>query len=167
MLVLYRGLLRLYPADYFREYGAEMTLVFAQANDAVAQKKLTERAIFHAREVSGLIKGALQERLFGSYDSSSSRRSDMRFRFPRSTVFLMWVILAGVLLAIAEAKLIATQYGAVESRSMWSMLSWFPLAVVLLIFAAAGAVWGILFALQRTGIHRLEKMQTGESEHRP
>jgi hypothetical protein len=49
---------------------------------------------------------------------------------------------------------------------VWSMLSWFPFVVVLLVFGASSVGWGILFALRLTGIHRLENMQTGEAEHR-
>ena len=82
------------------------------------------------------------------------------FRFPRSTVFLMWVILAGVVLAIQKAKaVVAMNEGLrLETVAIWHPLFWLsPLAVVL---AIVFAVWGILFALRRTGMHRLANVQT-------
>ena len=82
------------------------------------------------------------------------------FRFPRSTVFLMWVILAGVVLAIEKAKaVVAMNEGLrLETVAIWHPLFWLsPLAVVL---AIVGAIWGILFALRRTGMHRLANVQT-------
>lgn len=82
------------------------------------------------------------------------------FRFPRSTIFLMWVILAGLLLAIAEAKKIAMQYGPADSRSVWTMLPGFIIAAAVLLGAAGATVWGILFALKRTGVQRLENLDT-------
>ena len=160
MLALYRSLLRLYPAEYFREYGAEMTWVFAHANEAERRKKLSARLPFYARELSGVIGGALRQRLFGDWDWNASRRLDMEFRFPRSTVVLMWVILAGVLMTIAEAKKIAMAYGPNETRSVWSMLPWFPVSTLLVICLAVAAAWGILYALRRTGVHRMEKLDT-------
>jgi hypothetical protein len=161
VLAVYRTLLRLYPAEYFREYAAEMTWVFEQAKEDTRAKKLTARMLFCAHEICGVIGGATRQRLFGCWDSNSSRRFNMEFRFPRSTVFLMWVILAGVLLAIAEAKNIALPYGPTETRSVWSMLPWFIVVSAVLVCCATAITWGILFALKRTGMHRLENMQIG------
>src|SRR5262245_45495985 len=160
MLTVYRTLLRLYPADYFREYAAEMTWVFAQASEAAHTESLRSRVLFYRREISGVISSALRQRLFGRWDWNSSGRFSMRpeFRFPRSTIFLMWVILAGVLLAIAEAKTIALPYGPSQTRSVWSMLPWFIVVAVMLVSATVGVAWGILFALRRTGMQRLERL---------
>lgn len=158
MLALYRSLLRLYPAEYFREYGAEMTWVFAHANEAERGKKLPARIPFYTRELSGVIGGALRQRLFGDWDWNASRRPDMEFRFPRSTVVLMWVILAGVLMAIAEAKKIGLAYGPNETKSLWSMLPWFPLWTLMAICLAVAVTWAILYALRCTGVHRMEKL---------
>ena len=80
------------------------------------------------------------------------------FRFPRSAVFLMWVILGGVFLTIAEAKKIAVLYGPAETKSVWSMLPWFPVVVVLSVFGAVSIGWFVLFALRRTGVQRLENL---------
>ncbi|HKW17684.1 MAG TPA: hypothetical protein VJO35_09270 [Terriglobales bacterium] len=138
-----------------------MTWVFGQANEDVRRKKLRLRASFFVREISGLIAGALRQRLFGDTDWNSLRRCNMRpeFRFPRSTIFLMWVILAGVLLAIAEAKEIALPYGPTETRSVWNMLPWFIVMSGLLVCSAGAAVWGVLFALKRTGMHRISELE--------
>lgn len=162
MLVLYRSLLRLYPAAYYSEYGDEMVWVFTQASQAAHRKDLSARVAFYTNEILGVIAGALRQHLFGGSNLNFSRRSDMRpeFRFPRSTVFLMWVILAGVFLAIAEAKKIAVPYGPGDTRTLWSMLSWFPVVVVLLVFGAVGVAWFVLFALRRTGVQRLENLDT-------
>lgn len=169
MLDVYRTLLRLYPAEYFREYAAEMTSVFEQAENATCTKNFGARVLFCTREITGVIGGAMRQRLLGRSDPSSLRRFNMEFRFPRSTVFLMWLILAGVLLAIAEAKNIALPYGPTETRSVWSILPWFIVVSAVLVCCATAIAWGILFALKRTGMHRLENMQTGmrpmESHH--
>jgi hypothetical protein len=164
MLALYRKLLRLYPAAYFREYGGEMTLVFAQAQADTREKTLGARVSFCFREVTGLLVGAVRLRFCGPGDWSGMRRFDMHpeFRFPRSTVVLMSVILAGVVLAIDKAKDIVRMKEGLPSEihAVWDSLLWWLLFAPLLILAAVGVGWGILFALGRTGMHRLEKVQT-------
>ena len=82
-----------------------------------------------------------------------------QFRFPRSTVFLMLVILAGVMLAIEKAKMVVQmkQGLPLDTVAVWHPLFWlYPFAVVL---AIVGLVWGILFALRRTGMHRLDRIR--------
>jgi drug/metabolite transporter (DMT)-like permease len=166
MVGLYRSLLRLYPADYFHEYAAEMTFVFSQAQATTCGQSLRVRALFWAREISGVVAGALRQRFFGP-DWNLSRRFDMRpeFRFPRSTVFLMCVILAGVLLAIQQAESISFKYGGPETITVWSNLPW-PLLFVLVALCIGVAAWGILFALRRTGVHRLDTLQTWPDQDR-
>jgi hypothetical protein len=76
----------------------------------------------------------------------------------------MWVILAGVVLAIHKAKaVVAMNEGLrLETVAIWDPLFWlYPLGVVL---AIVGAVWGILFALRRTGMHRLANVQTSPEQ---
>lgn len=160
MLGFYRRLLRLYPTDYFREYGAEMSGVFAQAEEDARGRRFTARLAFYAREISGAIAGAMRQRLFGS-ELNSSRRLNMQFRFPRSTVVLMWVILAGLLLAIAEAKTIAMKYAPGDTRTVWNMLPWFIVMAAVAVCGAAAGTWAILYALRRTGVHRMENLVTG------
>ena len=83
------------------------------------------------------------------------------FRFPRSTVFLMLVILAGVFLSIEKAKVIQAKYGTgALQMSVWSTLPGFTATMFAIVAAAAIIGWAILFALRRSGIHRLSNVQT-------
>jgi hypothetical protein len=162
---LYRRLLRLYPATYRREYEEEMVSVFRQAQEDVRVSDLTFRASFVIRETIGLMLGAFRERMHASAGVQnwiSSRRLDMRpqFRFPRSTVFLMSVILAGVLLAIEKAKTIQVKYGVPDVTSIWRSLPWSLLLGLLFVCVPVAIVWAVLFALRRTGMHRLSDLQT-------
>jgi hypothetical protein len=71
MVILYRCLLRLYPAAYRREFAKEMICVFCHSDQAARSKRFSARAKVCARQVSGLLAGALRERLrtiFGIYD---------------------------------------------------------------------------------------------------
>jgi hypothetical protein len=92
-----------------------------------------------------------------------------QFRFPRSTVFFMGVILAGVWLAIHEAQNIVQMKQGLPpaTATAWGPMLWglvFALALILAAVAAAAA-WGVLFALRRTGMHRLDAMQTSAEHH--
>jgi len=82
------------------------------------------------------------------------------FRFPRSTVFLMLVILACVVVSLEKAKSIQLKYGAGASlMSVWPALPWALALMLLFVAAIVLVVWGILFALQRTGVHRLANLK--------
>lgn len=165
MLIFYKCLLYLYPAVYRREFADEMICVFRDVQADMRAASLLELILFRVRESEGLLAGALREHLrviTGSDHPISFTRSDMRpeFRFPRSTVFLMSLIFAGVIVAMEKANTIQVKYAAGEG-SIWPSLPWF-LGFTLL-FTAAGAlvVWGILFALGRSGGHRLANIQAG------
>jgi hypothetical protein len=154
-------LLRLYPASYRDEFGDEMASVFRAAQSEIplaAASKLS----FYRREFVGILSGALRahlDSLFGPTVPFRRFYMQPQFRFPRSTVFLMCVILAGVIMAIEKAKIVVQMKEGlpVETVAVWHPLFWFyPFAVVL---AVVGAVWGILFALRRTGMHRLDRMR--------
>lgn len=165
MLTLYRCLLHLYPAAYRHEYAAEMTSVFRQAHQAVSHETLAARASLCTREIPGLLSGALREqfrRIAGECDWAPFRRLDMRpeFRFPRSTIFLMLAILAGVALAIEKAKAIQLKYGAgANLMTVWPSLPWALGLMLLIVSATVVIVWGIMFALHRTGMHRLANLE--------
>ncbi len=73
------------------------------------------------------------------------------FRFPRSTVFLMAAIFAGLLLTIAKASRLATPPG-----SVWPALISILLFMLLIMCTIAVVVWGILHGLRRSGVRRLE-----------
>jgi hypothetical protein len=138
-----------------------MEFVFLQAQAEGGLAPLLTRASFWAREVSGLLSGAAQAHLmslFGMDGWIRCRRFNMRpqFRFPRSTVFMMFVILAGVLLTIEKAKTIQVKYEPGEVMAVWNSLPWFLFLFPALACAAVVAVWAVLFALHRTGMHRLD-----------
>ncbi len=84
------------------------------------------------------------------------------FRFPRSTVFLMSLILLGVVLAIEKAKIVIQMKSGLPpaSASTWDPVLWPLLFTIALVLVAVGAVWGILFALHRTGVQRLAELDT-------
>ena len=169
MLTLCRGLLRLYPAEYREQFGKEMLAVLLDVRAETLNKKLVARGKFYLREVAGLISGALREHLRIPADahvglSLSTRRFAMRngFRFPKSTIVFMTLILGGVLTAIKKGEDIATSVpqdigpvGPIHIQSVHPiLLGGMPLFFA--IFYAAGLIgWAILHALRRSGVHRL------------
>ena len=166
MLRVYQSLLYLYPGAHRLEFGDEMARVFAEAN-ADLDCGFLRRVRFYARELSGLIYGAAQSHFrhfFGFHDWRPLRRWNMDpgFRFPRSTVFLMLVILAGVVVAIDQAKDIVQMKAGLPPGTMtvWDPMLWSVLFALLVVLACVAAVWGVLFALHRTGVDRLSNVQT-------
>jgi ABC-type proline/glycine betaine transport system permease subunit len=81
-------------------------------------------------------------------------------RFPRSTIILMTVILIGVGLAIESARNIQVKYAGASTTAVWDTFPGFFTFGFALMFVAAVTVWAILFALRRTGMHRLSNVQT-------
>jgi hypothetical protein len=165
MLTVYCWLLRLYPRTYRHHFGEEMTFVFRDARSSLSPA-LAGKLRFYRREFCGLLSGALRarfDRLF--VPAVPFRRSYMQpqFRFPRFTIFLMWVILAGVLLAIAEAKTIRLPYGPGRTLAVWSALPWFIVSSIFLVCVTVAVGWGIFFALRRTGLQRLERLDTASN----
>jgi hypothetical protein len=172
MLRVYRSLLYLYPADYRREFGDEMQCVFQQAEADRAQLSPLSRTALHVREVSGLLSGAVQghlRSLFGFYELLPFRRFNMQpqFRFPRSTVVLMGVILAGVVLAIEKARIVVQMKGGLPrgGAAVWDPMLWSLLSALAAVCVAVAAVWGVLFALRRSGMHRLDSIQPWPERH--
>jgi archaellum biogenesis protein FlaJ (TadC family) len=165
MLSFYRWLLYLYPSLFRREYADEMISVFRDAQAEVSAGSFGERISFRMREAWGLLAGALQENIrimSGSYQSISFTRFNMRpeFRFPLSTVFLMSIIFVGVILAMEKANTIQMKY-ADGVGSIWPSLPWFFGLTILFTCATVMVVWGILFALGRSGVHRLANILPG------
>lgn len=166
VLTAYRWLLSLYPESYRDEFGEEMTSVFCDARSALPPA-LAAATSFYRREFFGLLSGGVRARLNSLFGPVIPfRRLDMQpqFRFPRSTVFLMLVILAGVLLAIEKAKTVQVKYGPDEVMVVWNSLPWFLLLFPVMAYAAVAAAWGLLFVLGRTGMHRLDAVQ--EPQHK-
>ena len=74
------------------------------------------------------------------------------FRFPKATAVLMTIILAGVVMAIEKGE------GIVASLSAPPHFHFFPGVMLMLgvVYAAGVIGWAILFAMRRSGVHRLE-----------
>jgi hypothetical protein len=161
MLTIYRCLLYLYPKLYRRQFADEMCSVFAEVRSD-ARTRLAVKISFYAREIGGLLFGALREHQRSAIGPSFLfRRFNMQpqFRFPRSTVLLMVVIFTGVLLTIAKATTVELAYGETLG-SVWPSLISILICMVVIMFAAAAIGWGILHGLRRSGVHRLADMQT-------
>jgi len=167
MLTLCRSLLCLYPAEYRKRFGEEMFALLLDLGAENAHRRFTERGKFYLREAVGLVCGALQEHLRILTDADvgltlSTRRFAMQngFRFPKSTAILMTIILAGVVVAIRKGEAIAASLPHVSPpiQPIHSTPSYLLPGVIagFVFFYAAGLTgWAILFALRRSGIHRL------------
>ncbi len=168
MTRFYKLLLYLYPPSHRREYAEEMVCVFRDAQANVQSASLKERIAFRARETMGLLAGAVQEhlRIFsGRSPIISFTRYHMRpeFRFPKSTVVLMSVIFGAVMVAMREASAVQAKYGS-ASDSMWRTFPGFAGWTFASALVTVAIVWAILFALERTGVHRLANMQPGPKQ---
>jgi hypothetical protein len=170
MLNVYQTLLRLYPRPYRQQFADEMIAVFRDVDAEAQREGIAATAKFYLREITGLFRGAMAEHVrhfLGSDVSSpfSSRRFTMRsgFRFPKTTAFLMTVILAGIVLAIEKAESIRASVpynnppvGPIQPAHLTILTT---MALTFLLVYAAGAVaWVVLFALRRSGVHRLSEM---------
>jgi hypothetical protein len=176
MRALYRRLLCLYPPAHRHEYGEEMLAVFREVEAENLRKGVAARAAFCAREVGGLLSDALQERFrsiagFRPGSLFPSRRFTMHseFRFPKTTAFLMTVILAGVVVAIDKAEAIQVSLPHTNppvGHIQPAQFVFFPtIALMFAVVYAAGIVgWAILFALRRSGVHRLSEMTSDDQK---
>jgi len=86
------------------------------------------------------------------------------FRFPKATPVLMAIILAGVILTIEKATAIeeSLPYANPQLPPIQpEHFTFFPAMAVIFLSAYAVAVigWVVLFALRRSGVHRLSEMQ--------
>jgi hypothetical protein len=167
MLWLFRCLLYLYPTAYRFEYGDEMSCVFRDAQSETWGKGILRQGLFFFREVAGLLCGALQERsrTFNRLHLFPSRRFPVRsgFRFPKATPVLMTVILGGVILTIEKATAIRASLPETNPQLppiQPGHFTFFPALAVIFFaaYAAAAIGWGLLFALRRSGVHRLSGM---------
>lgn len=162
---LYRRLLILYPADFREEFGDEMAWVFQQALADICRESAFARAVFLARELQGVLAGSVRERarrLFSSPSPGLWKGGSMesKFRFPRTTLIFMVLSLLAVVLSLEEARVIEMHYG--NNAGMppeWPMLLWIFGRILLAALAFAAILWGIFFALRRSGIQRLEQLK--------
>lgn len=162
---VYRKLLRLYPALHRERFGEEMVAVFGEMQAETASKSKIDRGMFLVREIAGVVGGALQERWRALGGASIGlwfppRRFPMRteFRFPKTTDVLMTIILAGVVVAIKKGETISSSHvnppiGPLPPTHSVLLGGIF---LTLAFFYAAGMIgWVILFAMRRSGVHRL------------
>ena len=172
MLNAYHLLLRLYPATYRAEFGAEMIAVFEGVRADCDRKSFAARAVFYFCEIAGLVSGAFRENFHFRSNAPDvpffPRRFTMRneFRFPKSTPILMAIILAGVIIAIRKGEVIATSLPPFSQpvTPVHSAHSYLLPGVIegFIFFPLAGLVgWVILFAMRRSGVHRLTDVSSG------
>jgi hypothetical protein len=169
MDALYRWLLYLYPPLHRRAYDEEMRAVFLQAKADTRTQGWASQLAFCVREIFGLLAGALREH-FGVTTGGRlllSRRFTMRseFRFPKSTTALMFVILGGVILAIEKATSIAASIPHANPTlpPIHPVPPTFPQAIAVMfavVYVSAAVGWAVLFALRRSGVHRLGDLDT-------
>ncbi|MGO8795776.1 MAG: hypothetical protein ACLQLC_13215 [Candidatus Sulfotelmatobacter sp.] len=162
---VYERLLRLYPPAYRQRFESEMIAVFREVDADAHKKGSLARAGFYLREVTGLLRGAINEHarqipgrhlLFQMPFGRFTMRSN--FRFPKTTVFLMTVILAGVVLAIEKAEDISASLpyanppvGPIQPAPHTALMT---MALMFVLVYVMGAVGGaIYFALRRAGAH--------------
>ena len=175
MLAVYSKLLRLYPAEHRKIFGDEMLAILAEERNENAGSKLVTRVKLFLRETAGLLIGATREHLraltgINRELSMVTGRFVMRngFRFPKSTIVFMALILACVLTAIKRGEDIRASVPNVDPplplhiQPVHSiLLGGIPLFFAF--FYAAGLIgWVILFALRRSGVHRLAGVSTGQ-----
>jgi len=168
---LYRRLLFLYPANYREEFGDEMEWVFLQCHAEIRGEKRLPRMAFYARELQGLLAGSLRERVRGFLHSKSpaswkGKNMKSKFRFPRTTLVFMILSLLGVVLSLEEARMIELHYGNnIGVPPAWPMLLWIFGRLLLIAMGFAAIIWGIFFAVRRSGIQRLEELKPWQ-EHK-
>ena len=90
------------------------------------------------------------------------------FRFPKTTIVFMLLILGGVLTAIKKGQDIASSVPDVNPplplhiQSVHSILLG-GMPFFFAFFYAAGLIgWAILFAMRRSGVHRLAEISEGQ-----
>jgi hypothetical protein len=176
MLFLYRCLLYLYPVPYRRDYGGEMTGVFRDLHGETMRKELPARAAFYAREFVGLLRGAWRERPRASpipiqWISNSNKEVRLAFRIPFSESH-----------AHSDGRYPGSNSDDREGhRDIRQSLplaypqelppikpehfTFFPAMAVIFFgaYAAAAIGWIVLFALRRSGVHRLSEMDATSS----
>lgn len=162
MATIYRTLLALYPAEFRRDFAEEMVGVHREAEAGRARGSRSMRFRFVLREAVGLLAGALREHARGLTDgfrfSLPTRRFRMRpgFRFPKTTAVLMMIILAGVVIAIDKGEAISIAH-AEPGAFPGPHFNFLPAVALILacVYAVGLLAWAILFALRRSGVHRL------------
>jgi hypothetical protein len=178
MLTIYRVLLSLYPAAYHDEFGGEMMAVLSELQAEINGKGPLPRAFRFAREAGGLLLGAVQQHLLnirGSRNAPafSPRRLNMRseFRFPKAMGTLMTLILVAVVIAIDKARAIQASVPRVNPHvgPIQPAVTLLPSFFLILVIACVAGVlgWSVLFALHRSGLHRLSEVDLSRCQGMP
>jgi len=118
MLRLYRVLLQLYPARFAGEFGEEMASVLCELYRGCCADGFAARMRFGLREVSGLLAGALRERLY-KRDRNPSGGTMRSYRFPRWTIVMMVLIFCAVNTAIEKGRLASVQLAGGHDNAHW------------------------------------------------
>lgn len=169
MLNFYRKFLLLYPAEHRAIFGEEMEAVFGELRAENLKKKRISQIGFWIREIAGLLGGALAEhlRMLGAERvlAFPTGGFTMRngFRFPKATAILMTIILAGVVVAIRKGEVIATSLPPFSQpvtpiHPAHSYLLPGVVEGIIFFYAAGLAGWAIVFALRKSGVHRLDQI---------
>ena len=173
MSTLFRCLLYLYPAAYRAEYGEEILSVLDDRTADIQAGALVQRVIFRACESGGLLLGALREHLrirnvlpeFPIPQRRPIMRSD--FRFPKSTVTLMSIILVAIIVAIEKAENIQRSIAAANPAEQFHLDNFSIvgalLSLLLIVAAVAAIVWAVLYVLHRSGVQRLADLNPSAS----
>jgi hypothetical protein len=172
---VYRWLLYLYPPEFRRAFGEEMEWVFGEADAKAVSVGGVFRFRFYAREIAGMLGGAVVEQLSAveSLKFMSRRFSVVRyrngFRFPMAGIAFMAISLGLVLWAIRNAQTIANSFatktyvfqGHTYSYEA-SNLGFAPSFVVTfaLTLVVTVAVYVVIHRMRRSGVHRLSDAQT-------
>jgi hypothetical protein len=123
---------------------------------------LVERQVRSFLECGVLARGDSSACAAGARGTSGPSPSHAKeFRFPRSTILLMLLILVGVVLAIGKRMSVQLEYAAdANALPPWSMLPGLYLMpfVLMCVFGVAG--YAILVALRQSGSHRLSSVRT-------
>jgi len=169
MLLLYRTAVWLYPRQCRAEFADEMLDVVLAGATEVRGESWMNRVRFHARELAGLLAGAVDERVRfrpNSYFKLALvwRRIAMRssFRFPKSVAPMMMLVFALVLFTIARAASTAVMVSSPHVTTAGERLS-LPLSVGLwlgLAYLVGALVWLLIHALHQSGAQRLSDIQT-------
>jgi hypothetical protein len=177
MQALLRSILNLYPSSYRDEFGDEMMTALMEVQAEVRTKGPLKQAVFYAREAGGLFLGALLEHVRTIFfprgiPMFSERRLTMRseFRFPKATVALMSIILAAVVITIEKAKAISQSVppanppiGPIQPAHI-TIVPTFLIALAAVCVGGA-LLWGVLFALHRSGMQRLSNLNPPAGPH--
>lgn len=85
------------------------------------------------------------------------KRAAMRpFRFPVWMIVLMMTILVNVVIAIDEARQLAS--GGASGRSIWAVLPALLVSAAVYMSFAGAVGYGLLYALRKTGTQRLANL---------